>query len=186
MGQQDQVLLFWAQIAQGFGALLSVLVALYIAMQVHNYTRRRDKLEFMRQRWHEQQTINLAVLSNPELIKVAETITYGYALDGPKDLSKKFYYLFLMINQIHHHYLAYSFGIYSLREFRRFSLPTLSLIAREAETIEYLLTERGYLEDFRQEVLSLLKKATPPAQPSLGLQRTEKVVPQKMTEVASS
>jgi hypothetical protein len=38
MVAQEQVWLFWAQIAQGFGALLSVLVALYIAMQVHSYT----------------------------------------------------------------------------------------------------------------------------------------------------
>lgn len=181
MSQQEQLWLFWAQTAQGFGALLSVLVAIYVALQVHNYTRRRDKLEFMRQRWHEQQTVNLALLSDPDLLKMAETITYGHEFGQVTYLPKKFYYLFLIINQIHHHYLAYLFGIYSLKEFRKFSLPTLSLIAREAKTIEYLVTERGYAEDFRKEVIFLLAKATPPAAPfsepkSVDLPAAQKVI----------
>jgi hypothetical protein len=111
MIQLEQTWLFWAQVAQGFGAMLSVLVALYVALLLHNYTRRRDRLEFMRQRWHEQQEINLALTRDTELLKLAEFITYGRELaDSPK-LSKKFYYLFLIINQIHHLYLSYQFGM---------------------------------------------------------------------------
>jgi hypothetical protein len=168
MIQQEQVWLFWAQLAQGFGSMLSVLVALYVAMLLHNYSRRRDRLEFMRQRWHEQQQINLALTSDMELLKIAEFITYGRELRDTPKLSKKFYYLFLIINQIHHHYLSYQFGIYSRKEFRRYSLPTVSLIVREAPTIMYLVAERGYSVEFEREMLLLLKDATPPAQPAFA------------------
>ncbi len=171
MIQQEQAWLFWAQVAQGFGSMLSVLVALYVALLLHGYTRRRDRLEFMRQRWHEQQEINLALTRDMELLKMAEFITYGRELPGSPKLSKKFYYLFLIINQIHHLYLSYQFGIYSRREFRRYSLPTVSLIAKETPTIKYLLAERGYSEEFEREMLLLLRDATPPTLPPIEVIR---------------
>jgi hypothetical protein len=109
----------------------------------------------------------------------------GRVLDESSEMSKKFYYLFLIINQIQHHYLAYRFGIYSLKEFRQFSLPTLSLIAREAETIEYLVSERGYTEEFGREILALLKQATPPVPPSIQEEKVESQVPRAAVEHAA-
>lgn len=48
------------------------------------------------------------------------------------------------------------------------SLPSLRLLARDKELIDYLLNHRGYNADFRDNVLSLMKDLTPYPVPSFA------------------
>lgn len=132
-----------------------------IAVQVHRYARRRDRLEFMRHRWAEQQNINLAQLNNPENATSFEKIVNGKDHNGDVENNKRLNQIFLYINQIQHLYLAYQHKMINEREFEQLAIPTLRLIAREQKLIDFILLNRGYGEHFVSKVRVLLHKLEP-------------------------
>lgn len=66
-----------SQIAQGIGSILTVLITIYVAFLVQAYTRKKDKLQVIIQKWTELQTINLAILANDKNMIAMEKIIYG-------------------------------------------------------------------------------------------------------------
>jgi hypothetical protein len=68
------------------GAMLVI-----ISVQVHKYVRRKDRLEFLRQRWAEQQQINIAQLNNPKNAAVFEKIVNGANHQASEDDNRRLY-----------------------------------------------------------------------------------------------
>ena len=152
-----------AAIAQGVGAILSVLVAAFVAVAVSRYTSRKDLSEFIRVRWAEQQQINLHILGNEADLRVFEQIVHGSEAAFDPLRSRKMFHLFLMLNQLHHHYVLVDRKIITKSDFERLTAPTARLICREIELIEYILKERGYGEPFAISILPIIRAARPVA-----------------------
>lgn len=156
----------WNTIFQGvqaIGQLAGVAVAFYAVRLVHNYTTRRDKTEFLRNVWHEQQQLNLATLGNEDALEQFEKIVYGDAHVPDRNETKRRFHIFLYLNRIQHYSFAYKNNLLTKQEYVALAERTLRLIKREQPLIEYLLRERGYDPEFAREVLEQLKAVTPVA-----------------------
>src|ERR1700733_4116018 len=123
--------LFWAQIAQGVGAMGSMIISGIIAFALYRYTQRRDRLDFLRSRWTEQQLVNLHQLESEDNLSTFEHMVYGEAYGFDPKRAKEFFQVFLIINQIQHHWFAKKHKIIDDTEFRRYAIPTLSLLHRK-------------------------------------------------------
>jgi hypothetical protein len=167
--------LWWSQIAQGIGAICSSAIGGGIAFALYRYTRRRDRLDFLRSRWTEQQNINIHQLESDGDIQLFEQMVYGHDFHSDPASARKRVHCFLVLNMIQHHYFAWTHGIISKAEFESYATTTLSLMHREKTLVDYLLRERGYTPEFRRTINELFGKtrpATPPqhldAVPYLG------------------
>lgn len=155
-----------AEILEGFGSFLTVLVTIYIALLVQNYTAKRDRLDVVRRKWEEVQTVNIAVLSHEENIAAFEQIVYGDDFKPNNRTSRKYFFLFIMINGMQHLFFAYKNGIISKQELLYHAKPTASLLKRQESLIVYLLNERGYSDDFAVFVKRILAQAHPSEPPN--------------------
>jgi hypothetical protein len=146
-----------------YWSLIGVVVSFLVGRAILKWQKRRDKLHFLEQRWHQQQLLNMHQLLNMPGLEAFEKIVYGPTHQFDPDTARKYHLLFLFINMIQSHYFAMNHGIITRREFEAYAKPTLKLIVREHPTITYLLSERGYPFEFKNEVERLLKILIPPA-----------------------
>ena len=156
---EPRVWLFWAEIAQGVGSLLSVVVLGWLTAKVYQHTTMRDKLDFIFRYWQGTQAVNIACLNDPALQERIEQLIYGKCFRSDIETAKKYSVLFIVINQLQFYYLAYKCRVLSYKELRDNVLPPLRMFSREAETITYLLEQRGYPRDFRTEIVNMLSDA---------------------------
>jgi hypothetical protein len=152
---------FASTIAQGIGSILSVALAWWAAAKVYEYTKRKDRLDFLNQKWSIQQDINLQTLGNRDLAVDFEKIVYGDHQPVDEDVARRHFTLFLMLNLVQSDWFAYRENMITLDEFRQFALAKLNLLARQAEMVRYLVDSRGYPTDFAEEVKALMKRTTP-------------------------
>ena len=158
-------LLFVFQMLQGVGQVAAAIIALYAVHLVQAYTRKRDQADFIRSRWSEQAQLNLLYLENEGALDIHEEIVYGRKM-ADRRRAKKFFILFSMLNQVQHLFIASQHGVLDKLEFEKYALQALRLIKREQPIVNYLLTQRGYSEDFAQVVLGLIDRVEPSEAPS--------------------
>jgi hypothetical protein len=156
--------LWWSQIAQGVGAIGSATVSGGIAIALYIYTRRRDKLDFLRSRWAEQQNINIHQLETDGDIELFEKMVYGQDFQSDAESARRRVQVFLILNMIQHHYFARTHRIITKSEFKNYAITSLGLLHREQNLVDYLLRERGYSPEFRRTINGLFKE-TKPAEP---------------------
>lgn len=156
----SNILVYWAPVGQAFGAIIQLIITIYIAAIVQIYARRRDFLDFMYRRWNEQQQLNISDLQSPGDLMILEKMVYGSSfLDDTEEIKKRIH-IFIYLNMVQHYYVAQQAKILTRRQCENYAMATLVLICREKDEISYLLT-RGYTEDFRIFVMSLLEKTRP-------------------------
>lgn len=159
-------IVIWSQVAEGAGSLASVLISGLIAIFVYKYTRNKDRLDFLLNRWSSQQEININQLNDDRNLEAFEKIVYGDSFKTSITEARKRFHLFLIINGVQNNFFALNEGIISEGEFDSMSIPTLKLIVNQKQEVLYLLRERGYTDEFRAKVLNLLDRVTPPVPPS--------------------
>lgn len=140
--------LVWASWLQAVGSILSVLLAGYAALKVHQYTKKKDQLGFLIGAWSMNQEINLFKLGNPLALREFELMIYGTDAQIDDVESRKLYHIFLMLNQVYCGWLAYNEGIIKRDLFESVSAPIIRLVAREGTLLEHILTQRGYHPKF--------------------------------------
>lgn len=136
--------------------LIGVLTAI-----VYFYSRRRDKLEFFYNNWNKQQDINLGCLTNDLALSAVEDLVYGGDAKVELEDARQYTLAFLHINKIQNNYEAYKGGILKKYEYENMSIPTLQLFARKKPLIHYLITQRGYSQDFQESVMDMLLPLQP-------------------------
>jgi hypothetical protein len=154
--------LFWAQIAQGVGAVGSFVVSGFIAVLIYKYTQRRDRLDFLLRRWSDQQALNLAEISSDDNLRSFEEIVYGKTERFDVKRARKRYHLFTVLNMVQSQYFAMEHKVITKADFENYARPSLTLLVRERDEVIYLLTQRGYGLAFREAVTSLLEGLDPP------------------------
>lgn len=159
MDQNDWT--FISQLLQGFGQILSVGMAFYALRLVQNYTEKKDRADFIRNQWNEQALLNVTILQNEQLLAVNERLVYGNSFKPTTEEAQLYFLLFTKINRIHHLYIALKHGILTREDFKTNSIPTVKLMKREEDTVRYLLAERGYSQDFANELLSMFENVEP-------------------------
>jgi hypothetical protein len=65
-------------------------------------------------------------------------------------------------------FVAKEHGVLDKSEFELYALQTVRLLKREEATVTYLLTQRGYAQDFRDAILPLFGKAAAPEHPTIA------------------
>src|SRR5262249_16127719 len=90
---------------------------------------------------------------------------YG-RLPSDKKLSRKFFVIFALLNQIQHLFIAMRHGVLDNAEFETYAMQTIRLLKREQSTVAYLLTQRGYAQDFKETILPLFQRAVGPEFPA--------------------
>ncbi|MGF1456874.1 MAG: hypothetical protein ACFB6R_16015 [Alphaproteobacteria bacterium] len=153
----------YIELITSIATVISSAVLLFIAFTVHRYTKRKDKVNLLYQQWSYQQQINMIRITNDKSLEFFEKIVYGDDVEIDIDQSRRFHELFLVINRIHHLWLSKYYGVLNKKEFAFFASPTIKLIKRQEKLISYLLLERGYPPQFRDEFLDLMEKVDPPA-----------------------
>jgi hypothetical protein len=127
-----------------------------VSVRVFSWTRRRDKADIQKAFWEQAQTLNLATVANPDLMRVSEKIIYGDYIE-PEDQAIADYFLFLYLNRIQNFYLGYRNNLFGKQRYLEATRSTLKLICSQKERIRYLLIERGYSKEFAFEVLDRLE-----------------------------
>jgi hypothetical protein len=107
----------------------------------------------------------VAALNSPEMMKPFEAIIYG-TTEPNVELGRKFFHLFIYINIVQHYFYAAEEGLISDRELETLAKPTLDLMAREKEMLEYLVKQRGYVKKFQDRFLQMMEDAEPVPLPS--------------------
>jgi hypothetical protein len=150
-----------SQIAQGVGSILTVFITLYVAIAVQTYTKRKDRLEIIRHKWSEQQAINMEMLSAKENLIAFEKMVYGPDHKPDEEQSRNFFLLFLMLNGLQHFFSTYKNGLISYGDLVNYAYPTAKLLKNQSDTVDYLLRERGYSEEFSSFMKHLIADACP-------------------------
>ena len=153
---------FWSSIAQGVGGIGSVFASTAVAVIVYRYTNRKDRFEYLSKRWQSQQDLNIAALQDSNLLIASEKLIYGENYTVDIDRARKYFYIFTILNMILQIYIGFKLKIIPIDEYNAHCRTTVRLLKNEESLVIYLLKERGYSEDFSNEVRSLLKEATAP------------------------
>lgn len=143
------------------GQLLVMLLTGLITTYVYFYTRRRDKLEFFYNNWNKQQDVNIQCLLHDEVLRIVEELVYGNDQVFDVKKARAFTFAFLHLNKIQNNYQAMKQGVLSKKEYLEMSLPTLRLFARNKKLIIYLVSQRGYGDQFRDNIIECLKSIQP-------------------------
>lgn len=152
-----------AQISQGLFALLSFSATTAIGFVVYFYTKRRDRLQFHHETWSLRQQINMMTISNPEVMNEFEEIVNGKTID--KKTSMKMLLIFMNINNIQNYYFAYMNKIITKKEYENYAIDVLDLLCRQGDLLNYCIDNRGYDDDFANDIkrlMSLAKVRVPP------------------------
>jgi hypothetical protein len=153
---------FSMDLTQSVGAVLSVVFTAAISYILWTYTNKKDRLDFLISRWNQQQEANLQTLSSESDLIAFEKLVYGTDHEVDIDEARLYTHLFIVLNFLQNNWFAKELGIITADEFRKYSLPTLSLISNNKETIIYLLKERGYQKEFLEEIERLLPQTSAP------------------------
>ncbi len=70
-----------------------------------------------------------------------------------------------MLNQIQHLFIACQHNVIDKDEFENYAMQTIRLLKREQPTVTYLLTQRGYSQNFKDAILPLFGRASAPELP---------------------
>jgi len=145
-------------------ALGQLLIAFTMALMttyVYFYTRRNNKLAFFYNNWNKQQDVNIQCLIHDDVLRVVETLVYGEDHEFDINRARSFTFAFLHLNKIQNNYEAMKEGVLSKREYLEMSLPTLRLFARNKRMIVYLVSQRGYGDEFRDSIVECLRDLEP-------------------------
>jgi len=156
---------------QAAGQVMAAGAAIYAVLLVHSYTRRKDRVDFLRNMWHEQQLTNYHALSSEGVLRDFETIVYGKGHDVSTDTARKYFILFVNLNKMQSYWFAKENSLISEKECDDFMRKSLPLIKREEDLVKYFLKERGYYAEFATMILELLPHVpfvTPPSAGSTG------------------
>jgi len=159
----------WALVAtwiQAFGQVAAAFVALYAVRLVHQYTarkdkeeqeytRKRDRAEFLRNVWHGQQLINISILESG-LWEDFEKVVYGDTHKANRPDATKLLHIFLALNKIQDYFFAVKYGIIDNDEYKAFAKASLRLVKHHEEVLKHTLHNRGYSEDFAKSITELL------------------------------
>lgn len=151
-----------SDIVQGVSSVLSLILTAVITLLIQQYTKRKDRLDYLSHKWAIQQDINLQTIGDPNIALKFEQMVYGDSAELDEGTAHRHFALFLIINLVQSDWFALQQRMISPEEFEQSSLATLGLIVRRRETIEYLLEHRNYPKGFADAVKRLLLKATPP------------------------
>lgn len=83
-------------------------------------------------------------------------MVYGPDHEIDDQLIRDFNFVFIQLNKIQNNYQAYIFGVISYREFLEMSSPSLQLLARNKSFIKYVVTNRGYSQEFQIEIFKMI------------------------------
>ncbi|WP_144304728.1 hypothetical protein [Oceanidesulfovibrio indonesiensis] len=148
------------------GQIVTAMMLVFISINVHGYTKRRDRLDFFLNTWSQAQDNNLNALANDNMLRSFEEVVYGDAYKVDIDVARSFFNCFLIINRVQNFYFAYRNKIISLNEFKSMAIPTIRLLSRQKEMVTYLVNERGYSDDFVKVFLALLNDSEPYSSPN--------------------
>jgi len=145
----------------GLGQAVTAIMLVYLAIVVHKYTKKRDKLDFFFNSWEQAQEINVCTLSDEKSLIAFEKIVYGQDYEVNAERARKFFCYFLIINRIQNYYFAKSNKIITQSEFDAMVLPTIRLICRDKDMLTFLINNRGYCPDFIKLFTKLLENSEP-------------------------
>ncbi|MEO9619449.1 MAG: hypothetical protein ABJD73_10205 [Lentilitoribacter sp.] len=152
----DIGVLFWLELATRLAQLIASAGVVFVSFSVFRWTKRRDAADFFRSNWADQQNTNLMHLGNPVARSVHEKMVYGYPIDD-EEREVLFFVLFTKINRVLQFYNAMKSGLISKEEYVSQTKGTMKLLGNQEYWVRYLVAERGYSNEFRNEMLGRLQ-----------------------------
>jgi len=144
------------QAVQAIGQVTAAAVAVYAVRLVYNYTKKKDRAEFLRSLWHEQQLINMHTLSSPDSLEQFEKIVYGDAYNASSQDIRRRFLIFMVLNRVQHYFFGFQNNLIDRAEYEDLAMRSLRLLKRQEDLVISLVKERGYSDVFSDEVKRFL------------------------------
>lgn len=139
--------------------IVTGIAACSIAFIVYRHGKKKDKEELTERSWSAQQQLNLATINDDDIQVAYDVIVSGNTENVDDRILKKATFLtFILLNRIQLIWNGHKAGIFSKAELLKETIPTISLIVRNTDILNYCLT-RGYDDEFSQFVKSQIPAA---------------------------